>query len=824
MKSYLGLIPRYLRIQKKRSILTVMGILLSVALMVFSILFMENIKLVILESTKKQSGGYHLEIHHITPDQFAILQNHHKVNKAGWVTTGRFSMPKQKIRLQISGFDEQMVGLYRSVTLKTGMLPTKDHEVALEEWVLPELGLQGKIGENVTLGNGSFQLSGIIESGRGAQKSRTSLALLSPTTARTILDKEDQRNIAYVQLYPSLIHKSGDIDRLRYEIQETLQIKQSQVIKNDIFAKAIDEYNNNQLPSILMIAINALAMIITIYNIFHISVLEKIKQYGVLSSIGTTPRQLRKIVLSEAFVYSIISIPFGLLLGLLISFLIFHLSPLMQNVSHFSYPAESFYIPVIITFVTVIVAAWRPARLAANVSPLEAMRLGDGGLDHMLKTRRKSGTIIQSVFGITGQMAYQNLLRNKVRFVVTILSMSIGIILFVLNGFYIKNQDPAVLIRENYLFQSDYYLFKNANRIDAGFTEKDVQTIEDLPGITEVYKTAYNFGYTPLYKTNVTSTYAAYLEQTDNDLNNPYAVKGKFTSFVKFYGYSPDILERARSYVIDGSIHLDKLASGEEILLIDTKGDRKTTLHAGDEIELGLYTLIDSATNAEREFQQGIRKIRIGAILDDFPAYGSYNGLKMIVHQDFYNKLSPVTLYNKLDVKISSEADKESVENQLKQLANETDAKFSSFTEDKQGIESDMRQITYLLYGFIGVISIIGAFSIVNTTTTNLILRVREFGILRAIGMTDQQLKQMILMEGFMYGVISSLVGSVLGGILSYFAYLFIQTNIHDITWSIDWLSMLIASAASIIIGILSAIFPLKRIRSLDLVESIHTN
>jgi putative ABC transport system permease protein len=823
MKSYLSLIARYLKVQKKRSFLTVTGIVLSVALMVFSFIFIENIKLVILESSKKHSGGYHLEIHHVTPDQFVVLQNHNKVNKVGWVTTGRLSLPKQKIRLQVTGIDQGMADLYQTVTIKTGVLPAKDNEVALEEWVLPELGLQGKIGESVTLGSDSFQLSGIIQTQRGAQKSRNSLALVSPAAAQRILDKEDQRNIAYVQFLPSLVHGSGDMDRLRFEIQKSLQIKRSQVIMNSILAKAIDEYNNNQLPSILIISINALAMIITIYNIFHISVLEKIKQYGILSSIGTTPRQLRNIVLGEAFVYSIFSIPVGLLLGLLISLLVFHLSPLMQNVSHFSYPAESFYIPVFITLVTVFIAAWRPARIAATVSPLEAMRLGNGGLDKKLKTQRKSGTIIQSVFGITGQMAYQNLLRNKARFFVTILSLSIGIILFLLNSFYIKNLDPAVLIRENYLFQSDYYVFKNANRPDAGFTTKDVQVIEDIPGVTEVYRTAYNFGYTPLDKTNVTSTYAAYLEQTQTELNSPYAVKDKFTSLVKFYGYSPDILERAKSFVIDGNIHLDKLASGEEILLIDKKGDRKTTFHAGDEIELGLYTLIDSANNAEREFQQGTRKIKIGAILDEFPAYGSYNGLKMIVHEDLYNKLSPVSLYNKLDVKISPTADKETVEKQLKQLANEADAKYSSFAEDKQGIESDIQQVTYLLYGFVGVISIIGAFSIVNTITTNLILRVREFGILRAIGMTDQQLKRMILLEGFMYGLISSLVGSVLGGILSYFAYLFIQTNIHDTSWSLDWPSMLIASVTSMIIGVLSTLFPLRRIRSLNVVESIRT-
>jgi putative ABC transport system permease protein len=125
-----------------------------------------------------------------------------------------------------------------------------------------------------------------------------------------------------------------------------------------------------------------------------------------------------------------------------------------------------------------------------------------------------------------------------------------------------------------------------------------------------------------------------------------------------------------------------------------------------------------------------------------------------------------------------------------------------------------------LIYGFVIVVSLISCVNIINTLTTNIILRKREFAALKSIGLTQKGLKKMIILEGLLYGIVGSIYGSIIGCGLSYLMYSGFG-GLREFSWPIPWNAMAIAGAASLIIGYISVLSPLARIRKENLIEAI---
>ena len=140
---------------------------------------------------------------------------------------------------------------------------------------------------------------------------------------------------------------------------------------------------------------------------------------------------------------------------------------------------------------------------------------------------------------------------------------------------------------------------------------------------------------------------------------------------------------------------------------------------------------------------------------------------------------------------------------------------------DKQrNTKTSILMIKILLYGFVIVISLIGSVNIINTLTTNIILRKSEFGTLKAIGLTQKGLKKMIILEGILYCVVGCIYGAIIGSILSYVMYMGFG-GIGEFKWMIPWQGILIATGASLVIGYLSVLAPLRRIKNENLIDAI---
>jgi putative ABC transport system permease protein len=223
------------------------------------------------------------------------------------------------------------------------------------------------------------------------------------------------------------LNRENSIDNLRIEYNNELL---------KLYGKSTYEGVNRSfiLAYAAVIAIIMICTMAVIYNIFHISVLERISQFGILRCIGSTPSQIRKIVIKEATLLSLIGIPIGIFTGTIFMKLVFYNISLLK-LGFFNDMKMVISLPILVSagllgLLSVYLSAIGPARQAARVSPLEAVKsVGSTKIEKI--TSIKQSLLVKKLFGIEGQFARRNLKRNQKRFRITAFSMVISIILFI---------------------------------------------------------------------------------------------------------------------------------------------------------------------------------------------------------------------------------------------------------------------------------------------------------------------------------------------------------------------------------------------------------
>jgi putative ABC transport system permease protein len=214
-------------------------------------------------------------------------------------------------------------------------------------------------------------------------------------------------------------------------------------------------------------------------------------------------------------------------------------------------------------------------------------------------------------------------------------------------------------------------------------------------------------------------------------------------------------------------------------------------------------------------------KLKVVGILDKMPLVytGGSDKYGIITTEEVFKKITGIQTYSRFDIIISRTADQASIAKKLKYIADRVEeGRMLSFIDTSYStLQTEMGVI---LYGLVVVISIIGALNIINTISTNLILRISEFGTLRAIGMTPGQIKGMIRLEGIFYGLISSFYGSIAGCALARVLYDNVN-KIKGLTWHLPWKAAVEACIVAIVIGVTASLVPLKKISKMNVVESI---
>ena len=523
------------------------------------------------------------------------------------------------------------------------------------------------------------------------------------------------------------------------------------------------------LVGAVVLVIIIISSVFVIRNSFAISITERTRQYGMLSSIGATKKQIRKNVLFEGFVLGIIGIPSGIMLGILVNWILsIILNKLIKNIVEdvafiYSLPIIAIIFAIILGIITIYFSSSSSARRASKVSPIDAIRSSQ---DIKIKSKKvKSPKIIKKIFGVGGTIAYKNLKRNKKKYRTTVISLVVSIFIFisvtslVQYGFNISNQsfqnykyNLMLSINKEMENEEEYNLYKqianNQNVKRYSITKFTSLTMDKNELKLSDEGKEYLSGYSS-YEEN--ETYYVTMVSVGNEEYNRY---------IKDLGLN---YEDAK----DKIIWIDDF----ERYIYNEDGSYKKYIgelyeyNKNDEIKFN--TLKDGTYTEEHSAKIIAQTSKKPMGLEG----SSYNQGVMVVSDEFMDKMD--WYFGSLYVDVDNP---DKFEQEIKQEYKNIGTYNIEAEANRQ--TSLIIIIAIFLYGFIIVISLIGVTNIFNTITSNMNLRSKEFANLKSIGMTKKEFNRMIRLESIFYGLKSIIIGVPLGVLGSYLLYLAFNAGI----------------------------------------------
>ena len=523
------------------------------------------------------------------------------------------------------------------------------------------------------------------------------------------------------------------------------------------------------LVGIVVLVIIIISSVFVIRNSFAISITERTRQYGMLSSIGATKKQIRKNVLFEGFVLGIIGIPSGIILGILVNWILsIILNKLIKNIAEdvtfiYSLPILAIIFSIILGTITIYFSCKSSARRASKVSPIDAIRSSE---DIKIKGKKvKSPKIIKKIFGVGGDIAYKNLKRNKKKYRTTVISLVVSIFIFisvtslVQYGFNISNQS----------FQD--YKYNLMLSVDRNMDDEEAYNLYEQIANNQNVK---RYSITKFTSLTMDKNELKLSDEGKEYLSGYSSYEENETYFVTMVSLGNEEYNR---YIKDLGLNYED--AKDKIIWIDDferyiyneDGSYKKIIgelyeyNKNDEIKFNTFK--DGTYTEEHSAKIIAQTSKKPMGLEG----SSYNQGVMVVSDELMDKMD--WRFGSLYVDVDNpDKFEQEIKKEYKNIGT-------------YNIEAEANRQTSLiiiiaifLYGFIIVISLIGVTNIFNTITSNMNLRSKEFANLKSIGMTKKEFNRMIRLESIFYGLKSIIIGVPLGVLGSYLLYLAFNSGI----------------------------------------------
>lgn len=577
----------------------------------------------------------------------------------------------------------------------------------------------------------------------------------------------------------------------------------------------------------VLIAVIMIGSILVIYNSFAISVSERKKQFGMLSSVGTTKKQIKKSVLYEGAALGAIGIPLGILAGIggigITLKVVDNLLKPMINIEnadwslHLVVSWQSIVIAAILIAVTIYLSVMIPAKKASKITPIEAIRGND---DIKIKSKKlKTPKFIRKIFGIEGEMALKNLKRSKKKYRTTVISLMISIVLFIsVSGFvdYMYGGFDSLYESVDYDYGIGVYKIQDDNQKSELEQLKhqieNSSNIDKLAIIDQVSATTY------LQDDKIDSQMRKAIENKKN-------VAMMFEKEDNRYSIGVGIitLNEAQMKEYLKEVGLSKLEDNQVILInyVDLLKTAQiegnlTNLKEKENLDLEFYlhnekTKEDSTIQKQYEIAKVTNKMPYGITNSNYPhliAVTTTKGLENLEKESYTNM-------------VFTAKDEEGIKEELKQIEEtykHLSINIDNVKEDMQNERNLKLIINIFLYGFITLISAIGIANIFNTISTNINLRRREFAMLKSIGMTDKGFRKMLDLECFFYGTKALLYGLPIG---IFICYLINKSfgNMIEFAFGLPWASIIISIVAVYLVVFITMLYSSSKIKKENIID-----
>ena len=860
---------RSLLTNKRRNIIAIAAIALTAIL--FTTLFTLLMSIISTYETNefRQRGGYaHGTFKDITEDDMAKLTAHRLIKEYGEriVLGVSEDAPFTKHSAEISYMSDNDAKM-SYIKLKEGHMPFSGKEVIMDTESLRLLGLEPKIGEEVTI---SFRIKGICDESAEVSDTFTLVGYweydrLCPAHFINV-SKEYAEDFdititqkGYTPLRTDLnvmFASSADVEskmiRVAKESGFTVDRPEAEnyinfgVNPGYTFAKGSDMLTPSTIACILAFALLVVFTgYLIIYNIFQISVAGDIRFYGLLKTIGTTSRQIKRVIRIQALALCIIGIPVGLMigygLGAILMPVIIQISNMSRNSMTISSSPVIFIASALFEILTVIVSTAKPGRLASGVSPLEAVRYTEGsGINRKRKTTKGAKVV---------SMAMANMGRNKKKTVLVFVSLALALVilnsvnLFV-GGFDKEKWLASTEATDFVVGNTEYFKFNGAIRNSISPEEIEVIKEHTNPSLWgEGYEI---IGY-PVYKANA----AQYRDYADTcPVGVPYQKPqedGGYYIGSYIEAFNPALVELLNVY--EGDISLLNDNSGRYIALVSNDEEYKyikddtNAFKVGDKITYAIpkqVLAVDKRTgmvpgegviydeNIEEEYidvteyeftvcayvsiplSLSLRKESLGqdAVLDAETA-----------KEVFGDDMAPLFVAFNID----SEADETEAEKYISTMVKESEGELEYESKALKRKEFEDFKNMFVLFGTVLVIIIgmVGVLNFINAVMAGIIARKKEIAVLQAIGMTGKQVKGMLITEGLVYTVGAGMIALILSSIL----VPLLNSAIEEIFWfysgHFSIIPVLIMIPVFAMIGFLIPAISYRGLRKVSVVERI---
>ena len=876
---------RYIVFYKNQSFAILISMILSIALMAGISSLVYSGELSDLENSKEINGdwNYAIPLKDNTIDKITNKQDKgYEVEKYGICKTIDEAVSDKNIALLYG--DKTYLEMTTQSVLE-GEYPTKANEIAMSKFVLDNIGYDDVLGTKISLDGKDYVLSGVLKSEWAADSnilnafiSEEEVNIKKGISSFVYLKLDESK-----KMYKQCQALKEDLELDSEAIQENDNVNYylggespQSFIDHLKFAFTNPEGNFTYLMLVLRdefgLTVNGVILglglfsIFIIYSVFSVNISKRITQYGILKVLGIGKFKQFSLVLFELWSLLLIAFPIGAILGNLVAKLMYSnfntvfinrdvvnsgthtnetqsflaAAELKAGNFHISYTAivfEAAFLVVAMCFI-----AWK---IKCQTQKSVSIQLLKGGNNK----KRKNRTIYSK-----GKLSFFNvliekfMLERKRTFLGILVSLSLGGVIFLCSNFVLTNAQTSnqMQLASDDGLGSDYKIYENNIDLNKTLGEDVENNLEKIDGIKNIYPVKSYIGEVVIEQDNFFwKEYYEYLNEAYKDVYNRYmrnTTNGDYAIKSNILGYSDELLGKMQPYILEGSIDPDQMRRNNEVVLVtleDAQGNHNSIdKKVGDTIKVKTPNKVSGSSEdlkqlgSESDFSE--KEYTISAIvsrtmvrdsrlytLEDQPDI-TYS---VIMTNEQMKQNYNIEGYRVLTVEKEKNTDTELVANEIKKQTQALDdCLFQDYTGAIERQNEYLFQKTLFFYGIAFVFLIISLFHIANTMNHLILSRRHEYGILRAMGITNKNFRKLMLGQGALYGIFSSIVmillyiiGNKTMEYLMGHVYGFLVSNIQVNVWLI-----ITTVAVNICIGIFAVLIPTQSILKEDIIRQVN--
>lgn len=783
MKSYLSLIPISARVKKKQNKMTIICIILAVFLVtaIFSMADME------LRSQKIRAisdyGNWHITLKDVSNADAEQIRERNDVKATAWYTSLNYRLKDDYYigskRAAICGIEREIATNIMKNSIGEGEYPRNDNEILLTENAKNSLNIA--VGDSVTLktprGEEAFTVSGFEATTAMVNKTDAVVALMPLETYErfyseaTATELEDSDKVYYVQF-----RENCNIRKAIADIRDRYNLTDKQIGQNTVLLGVMGMSNDSFMLGLYLTAAVLFLLVLTagvlmIASSMNSNVAQRTEFFGMMRCTGASKKQIMRFVRLEALNWCKTAIPIGVACGVVITWALcaalkYLSSRYFGDMPVFAVSIGGIAAGVVMGILTVVIAAQSPAKRAAKVSPMAAV---SGNAD---ETQNVKHSLHTGALKVDTTLGINHAVRSKKNFALMIGSFALSIVLFLAFSALITFMNHAITPLKPYTPDLSVVCEDSSCSIDKTLAEQ----IAGMNGVKRVY--GRSFAYDIPAKFGDTEKKITLISYENNQFN-----------WIDEQGWADDktgletaVKDKDKGYVL--AVYSPEIAMNE-----------------GDKIVTGLGDLT------------------VSSVVSHVPFDRSNGEETLICSEELFSKLTGSNKYTIIDIQINNSA---------------TDADISAIRNLSEGyLFSDNRlsnketkgafySFALFVYGFLIIIAMIAVFNIMNSISMSVSSRIKQYGAMRAVGMSIKQLTKMITAEAVTYAACGCIIGCVIGLPIHKFLYDKLITSHWGDVWAVPFSAIAVIVALIFLTTITAVYAPSKRIESMAITDTIN--